>query len=357
MERGIAVRSSGVHGFDPFWLWLIAQAAGLALLVTVFVAFAWGVWRYLGFAPPNERAAPAVDRPQVVAGMVVSQVAKGIGSPFPAPVQEIHVREGQKVSRGQLLFRMDTRQLERERQSAQWQAAEAARKVRVMRAQRAAELRRLRTQERGIQAALSRALAELREQEAAEESDPTALLAEFDGFLEWRVEELRESLEQARAGYRAAQRTWHSAIASELRRERDARAEAARLDGLIRQAKRYSPIAGVVTAVRAHEGAPVAARVPVVRVDDPSEYRVVTLVGPKVAAGVEPGAALPIRLSSGQATGTVEKLRAGWGRELFSTWVWLKPEETRHLRPDQTVQLVVPPRSTVVRSNTGAGDV
>ncbi|HEU4751460.1 MAG TPA: HlyD family efflux transporter periplasmic adaptor subunit, partial [Armatimonadota bacterium] len=154
-------------------------------------------------------------------------------------------------------------------------------------------------------------------------------------------------IQALQAQIRERESVWAPVFSAASARIARAERELHRLRAAARQAERRSPASGVVTAVYVKPGDTVQAGQPVVRVDNPSGYRVVTLLDKKAAAGLRPGSS--IRLASG-GEGQVQKLVPGWDRELFRTWVWVKPEEGRALRPGENVQVLVPTRTFVARN-------
>ncbi|HEU4754336.1 MAG TPA: biotin/lipoyl-binding protein, partial [Armatimonadota bacterium] len=71
-------------------------------------------------------------------GVVESMYARGVGSVFPGSVAAVAVREGEAVKKGQLLFRMDTSQMQaqiRERESV-WAPVFSAASARIARTER-----------------------------------------------------------------------------------------------------------------------------------------------------------------------------------------------------------------------------
>jgi multidrug efflux pump subunit AcrA (membrane-fusion protein) len=137
-------------------------------------------------------------------------------------------------------------------------------------------------------------------------------------------------------------REWDERIAAAASRRDGARKEAERLRKLIRQAKRYSPIQGVITSVRADSGHWVKGGVPVVRVDDPQGYHVVALVRDRTGAVPEPGTELPVRWGKEETKTRVSRVLPGWDRELFSTWVWMSPERPARLEPGLRLEVLLP---------------
>src|SRR6185295_4539362 len=103
------------------------------------------------------------------------------------------------------------------------------------------------------------------------------------------VEDLQSRLDAARTEYAQRERAWRPTMRASSERVVAADREIGRLTALISQAERRSPIEGVVTAVYANEGAAVEASQPVLRIDRPEGYRIVTMVDRNVRRGLAPG--------------------------------------------------------------------
>jgi len=138
---------------------------------------------------------------------------------------------------------------------------------------------------------------------------------------------------------------WDRRITGAGNRRRQAVSEAARLRSLIHQAKRYSPINGVVTSVRASAGDWVKGATPVVRIDDPRGYRIVSLVPDRTNAVPEVGAQLRVLAGDRELRTRVSRIMPGWDRELFSTWVWLVPARPSAFTPGQELEAVLYPET------------
>src|SRR5205085_6295324 len=105
-------------------------------------------------------------------------------------------------------------------------------------------------------------------------------------------------------------------------------ARASKLQAMVGAALRKCPIDGVVTGAYASAGSLVPRNRPLVRVDNPEGYRVVTLVDRNVRERIEPGERLTLGFNGVADPAKLEKIEAGWDRELFKYWLWLKPETT-----------------------------
>lgn len=329
---------------DGFWLVIAARLGGLGILGLLIFEVGRLLFFYLGFGPMPGRTVPtlAAERPRpvprVVSGTVVSQRARGIGSLFSGKVAGLEVQRGQRVTRGQFLFRMDVTDLRRRLDTAQATEQRLAAEVRDLRRNRTVELAGLREEQAFLRAWIG---VTAQEQTGRGRGNPHVRLA-HGGLRQPTTDELKSELVAAKAHFRKREKEWHLAVVAAIRGQRQAQSEAARLEKLIRQAKRYSPITGVVTSVRAGAGDWVKSGSPVVRVDDPAGYRVVTLVRERVSEALEPGTKLNLQWPEQQATGTLEKQLPGWDHQLFYTWMWLKPSTTAGLFPDQQVDVVLP---------------
>jgi multidrug efflux pump subunit AcrA (membrane-fusion protein) len=261
-------------------------------------------------------------------------------------VQDLRVREGQAVTRGQLLFRMDTAGLKAQLARARQAERNAGAAVAQSRRARAAAL-----------AGLKRRISAAERESAAIRRPPPVVLAGGPEENPWSMAavlgetlaaERRQAAERALAGLRTQlagqQREWHRRIVAQIRDRRALREEVRALETHIAGAKRYAPINGVVTDVRFAEGKPVPARVPVVRIDDPKGYRVVALLRPRERERLEAAETLRVRWEGGVSPAAVVRTLDGWGRDLFRTWVWLEPARRKGLRPGQRVELLLPSR-------------
>ncbi|HSR66222.1 MAG TPA: biotin/lipoyl-binding protein, partial [Xanthomonadaceae bacterium] len=102
------------------------------LAVLALVGFALAVWAVLdaGRKPP-EPPPPATPQPpfaDYVAGVGITETGRGnvaIGTPVAGIVREVDVRVGDRVSAGDLLFRIDDRDLQAQRRVALADAAQA----------------------------------------------------------------------------------------------------------------------------------------------------------------------------------------------------------------------------------------
>lgn len=313
---------------------VVAQALTLILLGSLIAAQYRSMGVFFGFRPPVSRAElPVVNEPLAVRGQVISTRAKGVGSPFAGNVKSLHVKVGQSIKRGQLLFEMDVASLRSQLEQARSEVRRAKTEVGRAQHEKVALLNRWQRQQLEVAAGIEGANQASRVQHWNPlPTEPTygpiatsALLAEQ--VLGQDVSTLG-SVEDAEAQLAAAITRKHQAVR-----------KVERLVRLIRDAKRYSPIDGVVTSVRTAESAWTAASKPVVRVDDPRGYRVVALVRNRSGAVPRPGHLVPIRWSERSVAARVDKTVPGWDREALYTWVWLLPKEETELIPGQVVEV------------------
>jgi multidrug resistance efflux pump len=298
--------------------------AGLAALtVTLLGFFGWGQ----GEAVRAADASP--DREQ---GVVQSTRGRAVGSPWTGHVAAVEVRPGQAVRKGDRLFRMDPRPL----QSA-LAAAEAVRRGEV---QSLAETTRSREADL---AELRGAIAELRAAQQVPvfvQDEPGEGWEEAEESFWDPAEDFTDAVEAARWELAQREAAWAPLLQEASRRVAAANREVARLKAQLAAADRRAPIDGVVTEVRMRPGELVAAGVPLVRVDDPVGFRVVTLVDGKIGKRLKPGVRVPLTVD-GARGGKLEKIVPGWDRELFHYWVWVKPANPRELLPGEPVTLAL----------------
>jgi multidrug efflux pump subunit AcrA (membrane-fusion protein) len=313
-------------------------------LVTLALAV-YGSFDDLVSARARRASLAAADSPPEITAVVNSRIARGIGTRFPGRMLELKVRRGQRVTRGMLLFRMDTAHLEQRLGAARGELASAERALRAARRQRAA-LSALEVNESGLRSRLAQARnrAKLARRQGSRR-DPWVLPDPFapqSAAYRPQVEQaqlalLEDQLRSTRRRLAAARHQWQGGVHRAAARREAAAAEVARLQAHLKQPKRFAPIDGVITSVRAGAADWVPAGVPVVRVDDPEGYQLVALVGKALGAGVEPGT--PLRMVEPEGRAEVTRVLEGWGRELFRYWVWIEPAEVAALRPGQRVHL------------------
>lgn len=339
-----------------FWLGVLPRAAVILFLGLLLAATGRWLFHSLGMAPPA--AAPAaVAAPARPAGLftatVTSRSARGVGSHFGGRVLEVPVQQGQRVTRGQLLFRMDTAELEKKLSDSVLRHRQASARADAARRARAEELAdlerritRLHREGREWERLAGRPQTEERLSLAGSYNNPI-LPADAKDLLR----RVRASLARMRKEKKRAYHRHHLVIAAAVRQQRQAQQRAAHLRKLIAGSRPFSPISGVVTAVRTVPGAWTSARVPLVRVDDPEGYRLVLLAREAEARAWGPGA--PLRLAGRNGDAVLEKKVKGWGRELFFTWIILRPPAPEKLAPGQRVEVRPPAR----QKNAGVAQV
>ncbi len=343
---------------------LTAQVGAGALLAMGLVAFRpWDTQRVEAHSP---------ERRPVESGTVESLHPHELGSLFEGAVQHIAVLPGQPVQKGQLLFAMDTSELRAALELARNEERQAREAYQTLVSERDSDLADLKQQVARIRAELGR----LRAQQAASERAAQAATlpapdqAEVEGEEETLAEplpvepapfvepvdpqlmaEVERRLAEAHAALQERKASWNAPMAEAARAASAARGEARRLSGLIAAARRTSPVDGVVTAVNAAPGQWVESRSPVVRVDDPAGFRLVTLVDEETSERVEAGERLPVQLPGGKTQAKVEKVVRGWDQDVFQYWLWLKPAKTEGLMPGQRIYVAVPEDRMEVASN------
>jgi multidrug efflux pump subunit AcrA (membrane-fusion protein) len=334
------------------------KITGAVIGITVLAMLIVGFRPFDALRSRHERGTSADQ--VMVKGTVESMVLQSVGSPFSGTVAAMAVREGQKVNRGDLLFRMDTRPLQQELATARENRTAAWQGRKQIRSERDADLARLKGEIAGLTAAVERerGLAQAPQQPQvapvsdedgyAENGESAAPAATYDPArlqdLETRLQGAREELDQ-RAAYwdTASQEAWKSCV--------EADRQVRQLAGQLAGAERRSPMAGVVTGIYASQGQAVPDHQPVVRVDDPAGYRVVTLVDEGTREPLKAGAVLPVYRPGAANAGKLEKIVQGWDKEVSNFWLWLKPEQPARLQPGQNVEVGIPTASKLVASN------
>lgn len=338
---------------DGFWLWTILRLTVTVVMVALLVAVGRLVFYTFGFGPLPDHPQPvmaasdpsrAANGPEgtdgvVARGTVVSRKSKGVGSYFSGKVAELEVKKGQRVKRGQLLFRMDTTDLQRRLQAAVANERRYAALTNRHRRERKEELGLLAHDHRLLRSLIVETRKQEKHLAQQQRNSPVRLAA---GTRPWSIAELKTQLSASEEYYRKRQRVFHLAVVDSIHRSRAARAEAARLRKLLRQAKRHSPMDGVVTSIVAGEGHWIQAKTPIIRVDDPASYRVVALVKQQTAQPLDKGQHVEVELPDGEIPGKLEKIVPGWDRQLFYTWLWVKPLKPLDLRPGEEVDVVLP---------------
>lgn len=346
----------------PAWPTLVT----LGLFCAVLGTLAFGMWRTLyytlGFAAPPPAPPPVVEPPtRVVQATVVGRKGFAVTAPFSSTVAQVHVQRGDRVTRGQLLFQLDTERLKErlrlasagaERAEAALEAArrgqaQAVEAARAGVASRAAAVGRQRAQLQREYAAIRGVRRQLKQGAWSWSAAEYALhdAQNRAAYALARLKQLKQEHAVATARLAADQRKWSGLVAEREAAFRSAKEGPAPLKAQIAQAKRYSPVDGVVTSVKGAEGTWIAARRPVVRVDDPSGYRLVALVRERAREPLTTGITVAVRGAGAEAAATLEKIQPGWGTELFRYWLHLVPERPDNLLPREVVQIVLPTRA------------
>lgn len=356
MEHYAGRRSDWIASAGSFWLELAPRVLVLGFLFVLLVGTGRWLYASLGFSPPPpEDLIEKGPRVETFTATVISRVAKGVGSPFGGWIQEVRVRPGQRVTRGQLLFRMNTGELERRlraRALTERQASAAALAPLPRRRMALAPVtQRIRRLERDL-AALRRAARRVERENAnvqlTEGRERREKARQSALCFAPSPAEGAHSLRLARQEKKRLYHRYHLEIVAALQSRNATRKDVAHLKSLLAQAKRYSPIDGVVTDLRRPTGSWVDARRPVVRVDDPAGYRLVLLIRERRARALTPEAEL--NLGPGTQSAVLEQKLPGWGRELFFTWLTLRPASPGDLKPGERLAVrILPARA----GNTG----
>lgn len=321
-----------------------AQAAGLAAGVLGLTASV--------YFTPKATGTPQVKAPQPVLeqGVVESTRTKGVGAAWEGQMRQVAVRPGDAVKKGQLLFQLDTTPYEAALKTARAEAAAARQSLAATYASRRQDLQQYEAAVAAARRDLARARQAAQPQPAASDAEWT--LSENGDAVRLVPPEpayqapVDTSVEQARlrsvlAQYEERRQAWGPTLQQANAAVAAADHEMKRIAGVIGTATRRSPMAGVVTGVYAAPGEWVAANVPLVRVDDPAGYRVVTQVDQQTRERLRPGVTL--KLADGTRRGKVEKIENGWDRDVFQYYVWIKPADWEGLQPGAPVPVKLPP--------------
>lgn len=313
---------------------------------------------------PQKIEAAGHPAPVSATGVVESQIARGVGAPFDARVLEVPVRKGIPVKRGDVLFRLDTAPLRSELARAKSDAALAAAALADAKARRSTEERAARREVLAARTALkheqeqyaawrtsvARASSLLESEGAvsggsspAETPTGNAMTYEtgypYDASrlqeLQARVALAEEQLSQVRSG-------WEPIVREAAQHVNVMNRQVRSLEGLLAMAVRRSPIDGIVTSVSVRPGEWANRNQPLVRVDDPAGYRLVTLVDQQARDQAKAVGELSFNAHGQPAQAKLEKIVAGEGKELFYYYLWLKPENANRLHPGQQLPVVVP---------------
>ncbi|HEX6851997.1 MAG TPA: efflux RND transporter periplasmic adaptor subunit [Candidatus Polarisedimenticolaceae bacterium] len=230
---------------------------------------------------PDERQAPGVVRSVATATLSARTTGTAI---------EVRAREGAPVRRGQLLARLDERELE---------------------AGRSAALAALRETEAGREEA-TRGVAAARAQAELMEKTHARFL-----FLRDRDSVSPQEFDEAEARHRSAQ----AQLAAAQARRRQAEATYARVESEARAAETVAsyarvtaPFDGVVVRRYVEPGTMVTPGMPLFVVEDTSRYRIEVTVDASDARSAEPGARARVRIDTQPAVeldGTIVEVEAG----------------------------------------------
>lgn len=298
----------------------------------------YSAYQYLDYRDAAAEArAPTSGRTTIQApGVVHSLRSAGTGSTFDGTVAAVFVRQGQAVRRGQLLFRMDVIALKNELQSAQARVRDTNAALADLYERRKADVRELE------EALLELESAYLPETANHSPEGEAPVIASSDtGIAEGYDADRRQQIEIVNDQLRQKLLPWEPALREAKDAHRAAQADVARIKIWLGQIDRRAPIDGVVTELHAAAGKWLGAHQTAVRVDDPRAYRVVTLVRGDAREGLKPGAPLMVTRPDGPERARLEKIVAGWDREVFRYWLWLKPQDPKGLTPGQQVRVTV----------------
>lgn len=314
---------------------LPAQLLGvLFILVLLLLA--------LPFLPRTSvRVEASSEEPQPgVVGAVESRYARGVGPLFEGRVAATMVRVGQPVKKGDPLFTMDVTEVRERLGAARAELAQAKSGLAEARRMRAEQLQPFRLR-------LIEAMRALREAEA--QAAPVDVLVEDPygaGLVMHTVEPdherldlLRAAVAEAASDYAEARREVDPVLREARHRLAAASRAVKRLEALMNGAERRSPIDGVVTRVDARAGQWALARRPLVRVDRPEGYRIVTLVDEATREALGRGGSVLVSADGIPVRAKLEKSLAGWDKELGYHWLWLKPAHPERLRPGQQLSI------------------
>ena len=316
--------------------------------------------------PSPAHLASRVDVAQPVSstGVVTSLIRKAVGSPFAGEVRTMVARPGERVRKGQLLFLMDTRDLQAQLASARLELSSARQAYSEAASERRRDLQPIQGQIDQLKSSLAQltvpVAAPLNPQpdglstqngdgEAAGQNpgdgQPQVVMfrprpdpiAQQD--LQTRISAAEHQLQEKR-------RSWTESLHEMAERSTEAEQRVRHLQAMIAGARRVSPMDGVISTVSAKEGDDVSAKVPLVQIDDPSTYRVLVSVDERAAKSVAPGAALPIDTAGATSVARLEKVARGWDKDLFTYYLWLKPSRMDGLHEGEHVTVQLPRQTT-----------
>lgn len=326
----------------------VVGAAGALVLLTGLSSFRLG----------DERARHRALEPQelVTDGVVRSARGATLRARFDGTLRQVEVRFGDRVRKGQLLFTMDEQPLRQALAAARSREADERAGYAELLAQRARDLAELKAQAASVAAELYSAREALYrsaygaaagtedqgEEDSRETREHDASSGDQPDFYRSMAADLGQQFASLQAAMAERAATWGPVLAEAHSRCAAAAADVRRRREILASAVRCSPIDGVVTGVYAGSSCPLSAGAPVVRVDDPSHYRVVTRVDESLRDALRPGMRLSIRRGKVELPAAVSRVVPGWDKDLFHYWVWLKPTGEAALRPDEPVEVVVP---------------
>lgn len=327
-----------------------AKIAGVSAGVLALSGFSFFVPR-----PKVNRDLTFVKAPGAASsGVVESLRQKGVGSPFEGVLKRVAVSPGASVKKGDVLFTMDTTGYEMELQRARAGSQGARQALEAAYTQRRADLQQHESEVAAARAALrsARQVPVAEAQPAAEEytlvGDQLAPIAAPQVVTpdtsaeEARLSAALQQLEQRKRDWEPTLQVARESVAAADR-------EVSRLKQIIAGGVRRSPLSGVVTALYGKPGEYVTANRPLVRVDDPKSYRVVTIVDQKVRERLKPGMSLKLASADGGAAGKLEKIESGWDRDVFHYYLWVKPASTKTLQPGEAVSVQLPATMMAVK--------
>lgn len=324
------------------------------------VKYAWlaaAVILLAGFAPftlgkTRNELAEASSGSLIQEAVVKSLKATAIGSAFPGMIRSIDVRPGQKVRKGDTLLVMHTEPLVAQETAFKSQLATENASLLELQAQRAAEVRELDQQiaavrqMRSSQSILVHAEPDGMDPDGAIFAEPgREMIEDASPVSPDRSAELQQ-LDAELAALQTRRQEIDASYQPGLSDQRQRVAEASeRLNGvrrLLAQAVRKAPFNGIVTAVERQAKTGVGAGEPVVRLDDPESYRVVTRVPLEVKDRLKLGAFIPVVVQDSERPARITKISGGWDREALKYWIYADPIDKEGLSPGQKVKIKLP---------------
>jgi RND family efflux transporter MFP subunit len=234
---------------------------GASLLLLSFAACSRHPQTLPDRAPPVAAAVIAVSTATVPAalsftGVIAAQQAADISSQILAPVAELRVREGDRVTRGQVMVRLSSAALAAGVQQAEAQVASA------------------RQQESAA---------------AAQERLASETFARYQ-MLDQRHSVTPHEFDQVRTGFEAAQ-AQHQAAAAQVQEAQSAAAQSRANQSFT---VITAPFAGVVTAKFVDAGAMAAPGTPLLRIEDARQHEVDIQVNESMLAKLRPGSLVQV---------------------------------------------------------------